>query len=195
MSTASKLSDYTLRRWWWKLLHLAGLKELVWDSQYKSGLWRRPARSPLTIQKISELCAGGSLLEFGCGTGDLLGRLRRDICSRYAGYDVSHEAIKEALASVATDIEHTFQVGSMEDWDGYRRKFDLILVEESLYYLSKPAAIRFLHRCRDSLTDTGRIFVIMHDSKKHAKTTRLCRRACEVVREEYSGPRVFLTLR
>jgi hypothetical protein len=83
----------------------------------------------------------------------------------------------------------------MEEWEGVPQKYSLILLEECLYYLSRPAAQKFLRRCRASLTQDGRILVIMDDARKHQKMLDVCRHHCEMVSEEYQSPRVFLTLK
>jgi cyclopropane fatty-acyl-phospholipid synthase-like methyltransferase len=191
-----RVESFSLKRLYWKLLHVTGFKSRVWDSQYKTGLWRADNRSPITIRKVFELCAGGHLLEFGCGEGDLLGQLPPKTYSEYSGLDISRAAIDNAQAFSALNCAtQYFQVCSMEDWDGAPQKYSLILLEECLYYLSRPAARKFLRRCRASLTQDGRILVIMHDAKKHEKMLDLCRHHCEVVSEEYQYPRVFLTLK
>ncbi len=181
-----RVESFSLKRLYWKLLHVTGFKRRVWDSQYNTGLWRADNRSPITIRKVFELCDGGHLLEFGCGEGDLLGQLPPNTYSEYSGLDISRAAIDKARAfSALNHATQSFQVCSMEEWEGVPQKYSLILLEECLYYLSVPAAVKFLRRCRASLTQDGKILVIMHDARKHEKMLDVCRYHCEVVSEEY----------
>jgi SAM-dependent methyltransferase len=166
-----RVESFSLKRLHWKLLHVTGFKRQVWDSQYKTGLCGEPTnRSPITIRKVFELCDGGHLLEFGCREGDLLGQLPPKTYSEYRGLDLSRGAIDKARAfSALNNATQYFQVCSMEEWKGVPQKYSLILLEECLYYLSRPAAQKFLRRCRASLTQDGRILVIMHDARKHER--------------------------
>jgi len=136
-----RVESFSLKRLYWKLLHVTGFKRRVWDSQYNTGLWRADNRSPITIRKVFELCDGGHLLEFGCGEGDLLGQLPPNTYSEYSGLDISRAAIDKARAfSALNHATQSFQVCSMEEWEGVPQKYSLILLEECLYYLSQPAA-------------------------------------------------------
>jgi len=183
------------RRAYWRMLRFLGFSQLAWDDQFEAGMWSDSTRSPHTIRRVAELCAGGRLIEFGCGEGHLPFLLPADCFSQYTGYDISGVAIRRAsqraIAAGRGDIR--FERCDMAEWLGSDAA-SLILAEECLYYLPAADIRRFLQRCVRSLAANGAILVIVHSASKHAKTLDLCRRVCRVANEAIIGSRAFLTL-
>ncbi len=183
------------QRAYWRTLRWLGFRKLAWDNQFKAGIWSSGTRSPHTLRRVAALCAGGTLLEFGCGEGHLPFLLPGGSFARYTGYDISGVAIQrarqQALALQRDDIR--FERCDMTEWPGSAAA-TLVLAEECLYYLSPSAIRRFLQRCMASLAPNGSILVIVHSASKHARTVDLCRQVCHVVDETLIGSRLFLTL-
>jgi cyclopropane fatty-acyl-phospholipid synthase-like methyltransferase len=186
-----------VKRIYWRVLRVLGFKQLSWDQQYKEGMWQRMECSPHTLMLINKLVEGGRILQFGCGTGDLVHVLPASVYSHYLGIDISSAAIEKArkLADQAGLAKCAFEVGSMESWKGSLDPISLILLEECLYYLNGSAMKEFLVRCYDSLDKNGKLLVIVHDAKKHAKTLEICRNSVYPVSDlsNIEG-RTYLTL-
>lgn len=183
------------KRIYWRLLRVFGFNRLSWNGQFARGLWGQGTRSPHTITRVAQLCAGGKLVELGCGEGDLPHLLPRRCFTEYLGVDISDVAIIRAKQRmIASGLDRCdFEQGDMGNWRG-TEDVSLILSEECLYYLTPRKAETFLRLCCASLAQSGRILVIMHSPRKHAATLDVCRHSCAVVDEVVIGSRVYLTL-
>jgi SAM-dependent methyltransferase len=85
--------------------------------------------------------AGASVLEIGCGTGELLGRLR---AARRVGVDLSPRQIELARARVP-DAEFHVQAGEALDLPG---QFDYIIISDTLNLAADvQALLSRLHPC------------------------------------------------
>lgn len=93
------------------------------------------------------------VLDIGCGDGILQQRIRYD---HYVGIDMSVAAIAKAQARQAPQAE--FIVSAAETYDADRR-FDVIVFNESLYYMPEP--MRIIERVRGWLAPDGIIVVCM----------------------------------
>jgi SAM-dependent methyltransferase len=184
------------KRVYWRTLRFFGLKRKTWDLQFQEGVWDRGPRSPHTIARVLELCRGGKLVEFGCGTGTLPHLLPRGTYSDYLGIDISQVAIRMATERCAQAgmLRCRFQAGDMAQWEGSNPPASLILFEECIYYLSPAEIEQLISRCCSSLTRNGSILVIAGSLKKNAKTLNACRRLCHVLDERIIESRVYITL-
>jgi len=96
----------------------------------------------------------GDVLDLGCGTGEILRRVREEFdCGRVVGVDLFHGHLRHAAPPVARG-------------DGFRLPFadgtfDLILVRHLLQALTDPVPL--LTEARRVLRDTGRIHVVAED--------------------------------
>ena len=107
------------------------------------------------IAGISDMIMPGPkrVLDVGCGEGTLLKRMN---CSQYIGLDLSQIAIDRARG-----IKHdaaSFHLTTAEDYQP-QGQFDVIVFNESLYYMPKP--IEIFERYRKSLAPNGIIIVCM----------------------------------
>ena len=188
------ISIYILRMYW-RTLRIFGFTKSSWDKQFELGVWDRGPRSQNTINRVSGLCAGGKLIEFGCGGGSLPFLVPRNCYSEYIGYDISEVAIENAKRRARQEgLENIhFEQCDMAKWNG-TNGVSLIVVEECLYYLSPATVERFLLQCSRSICSGGLILVIVHSSSKHARTLDVCRRVCRVEDETVIGSRTYLTL-
>ena len=145
--------------------HIHATKE-KWETQYLSGWWdylgeiNQLARYSLIAGYCHHLKPGGSILDVGCGEG----HLQEELCSRgyslYVGLDLSAEAINKASARgdkktefIASDLV-TYEPG---------RSFDVIVFNETLYYLQDPTGI--MRRYESFLEAKGLFVVSMYISE------------------------------
>ena len=127
----------------------------LWDGRYErdyGGLMDRDCERE-RYQAIGQinvaLPAHSSLLDVGCGVGTMADHLP---ALDYTGVDVSHKA----LAIARTRHPGTFICSDAEGFHS-DRKFDVILFNETLYYLEDP--LKQLARYREFLSEGGPMIV------------------------------------
>jgi SAM-dependent methyltransferase len=131
----------------------------VWEAQYRRGEWA-------ALEGLDEMAhyaiIGGytrllhpspAILDAGCGHGGLWKWVNPNFES-YLGVDVATEAI--AQANTTDNPKASFVAADLASWETPRR-FDLIIFNESLYYLPDPRAtvVRF-----DEFLNPGGSFII-----------------------------------
>ena len=149
-----------------------------WDGRYERGygdLMERDCereRYRAIGQIVAALTAHSSLLDVGCGIGTMADYLP---ALDYTGVDVSHEA----LATARSRHRGTFICSNAESFR-IDKKFDVILFNETLYYLEDP--LEQLARYREFLSDRGSIIVsIWLPGLEHPNRERHLRLVDEIV--------------
>jgi SAM-dependent methyltransferase len=113
-----------------------------WNAQYAAGRWTafdrldELAHYSVLAGYALHLKPGGALLDVGCGDGVLRDRLHPAAFSRYVGLDFE-EAV--ARARHRADDKTDFVVGDMHEFTP-QTPFDIIVFNESLYYVADPIA-------------------------------------------------------
>ncbi|GAB4294698.1 MAG: hypothetical protein Kow0098_16420 [Ignavibacteriaceae bacterium] len=102
-----------------------------------------------------------SVLDLGCGYGILYEKVRLLNDHYYLGVDISQEAINHAVSTY--DKPELFICEDIEKYDP-KRKFDVIIFNESLYYIDNPVGL--VERYFNYLTDGGYIIISMWDYKE-----------------------------
>jgi 2-polyprenyl-3-methyl-5-hydroxy-6-metoxy-1,4-benzoquinol methylase len=136
----------------------------AWDREYRDGAWDYLSgiESVAGLAAVMGYCqhlAPASILDAGCGEGLLAEKLRLLDYEYYLGIDLSQEAVNRAsqkLGSMRTE----FQLADLHRFESPRR-FDAIIFNQSLYYLSDPAAV--LQRYADMLEPNGHFIISMAD--------------------------------
>ena len=152
---------------------LAGAKhdKAYWDMEligrlkpYLGGTLTIEARNVLTVTLMRRLIPGAkSLLDIGCASGSLLHCLGNDL--RYVGVDISETAITEAR-HLLPGAE--FHISALEEYEP-SEEFDVMIMNEVLYYLSATAAAKQARRYARHLRPSGGIIISMkHDAKSEA---------------------------
>lgn len=123
--------------------------------KYKNTISDRIRRAIL-LKHIEVVFSTGSrktVLDAGCGEGYITG----DVASKYNAhidaFDISENALAIARKRNAHENINYFQL----DFSDYvpNKKYDLILCEEALYYLSDDERIAVLKKFRDSINAGG----------------------------------------
>ena len=138
---------------------LASSRSLL-DHQYAAGRWAylESVQELPRYAVISGYCAhrrsAVSVLDLGCGTGVLRKWLRPELLSDYVGVDLSEVAIHCARREV--NGVGKFVAADVALFEP-KRRFDVIVFNEVLYYFADPASI--LRRYASALESHG-VFVI-----------------------------------
>lgn len=111
-----------------------------WDDEF--GHWRglaSPSQAPRYLEiagLIAQLCPEGSVIDVGCGEAVLRDYLPQALT--YLGIEPSAKAVASARAKCGSDsIVHT----TAECFEAGDRRWDCIVFNEILYYLSDPAIV------------------------------------------------------
>lgn len=140
-----------------------------WDAQYSDGAWdyirKEEARYEAIVDSIVQFGAGGSILDVGCGEGILLQHMQaRNLAyQRYIGVDISEVAV--ARLAHLNDSRHWFVQGDGDTYEPAGR-FDVIVFNESLYYLQDP--MRALRRYFFALESGGVILVSTYTASRRS---------------------------
>jgi trans-aconitate methyltransferase len=140
-----------------------------WDAQFSGGQWdymrKEETRYAAIIDVIAQFGAAVSILDVGCGEGILFQHVQARTLAykRYVGVDISDVAL--AKLAHLNDARHQFVQG---DGDTYQPawRFDVIVFNESLYYLQEP--LRALHRYAEALEPGGVILISTYTSSRRA---------------------------
>jgi 2-polyprenyl-3-methyl-5-hydroxy-6-metoxy-1,4-benzoquinol methylase len=157
----------------------------AWDNQYARGDWeymsslQESSRYSAIVGYISLLRGEGALLDVGCGEGILYERIKHLGCS-YTGLDISQVAVGR-LQSKHADESASFLVADADEYQP-TQAFDLVVLNESLYYLQRP--LQALQRYAEALKPDGALIVSTYTRSRRAKAIlRDVKRAYLVVDE------------
>jgi 2-polyprenyl-6-hydroxyphenyl methylase/3-demethylubiquinone-9 3-methyltransferase len=135
----------------------------TWDAQYLTGHWDHfttldeMPRYAVIASYIRHRPVAPSVLDVGCGYGQLTKQVDASSVERYLGIDVSSAAIDRANLQSQENV--SFEVGNFEEWHT-DAKFDLIVFNDTLYYARHPIAV--LDRYAAMLSDGGMLIVAMY---------------------------------
>ena len=115
-----------------------------WDEEFRAGKWDYLADLAQTgcrsiVFSYRQELAPEAILDVGCGPGTLVRSIRLLDYKRYLGIDVSREAIARAERAYRDDRTE-FLTADAEAFRP-RQAFDLIVFNNSLYYMAKPDAV------------------------------------------------------
>ncbi len=160
-------------------------EKATWDAEYGDGRWayiaqlHENSRYWTIIGYMDAFRRGGEYLDVGCGDGVLFSRFKALGYQRYVGIDISEVAIRQ-LQCHNDDRTHFAQGdGDVHEPDGL---FDVIVFNESLYYLKDP--VGSLERYARSLKPGGCIIVSTYtNSRRSLAVLREAKTALTVVDE------------
>lgn len=135
-----------------------------WEREYASGGWDWLKSDDERVHNhvIAAYCArfgpDAAILDVGCGEGVLHDMLARAGYRRYVGIDISPTAI-ERMAS-RSDSRTRFLVANAETL-ALQDQFDIVVLNEVLYYFRDPMAV--LTRLRTMISTGACIIISMAD--------------------------------
>jgi 2-polyprenyl-3-methyl-5-hydroxy-6-metoxy-1,4-benzoquinol methylase len=158
------------------------IDQATWDREYAAGEWSKLGkldempRYALVSGYIRTIGATASVLDVGCGEGNLSHWLSESGNRRYMGVDVSRIAILEARARSSNDAR--FEVADAATFDP-GEQFDIIVLNEVLYYMPEPEAV--LERYASFLAPGGVLIISMYRVPESLCAWRRCAPQLEVL--------------
>jgi 2-polyprenyl-6-hydroxyphenyl methylase/3-demethylubiquinone-9 3-methyltransferase len=125
----------------------------------------------------------GSILDLGCGSGNTGNELDVLKYGSYTGVDISESAIQKALDRSKKNCREEKNEYVCGDISLYapKKKYNIILFRESIFYIPRFKIKRVLTRYSDYLTENGVFIVRMCDKKKYKSIVRLIEKDYHIV--------------
>ncbi|WP_416193831.1 class I SAM-dependent methyltransferase [Nitrobacter sp. TKz-YC01] len=141
----------------------------TWDAEYGDGRWtymgqqHELTRYWTLIGYMHSLGRGREYLDVGCGEGLLFERFKPLDYQRFVGVDISDVAIEKLRRYNDRRTSFLSADGDVYEPDGY---FDVIVFNESLYYLRAP--VRSLERYAQSLKSDGCMIISTYTASRRS---------------------------
>ena len=148
------------------------LRRHSFNHKYHSGDWEVLDRehTRTVVEFVDNYLRGGDILDMGCGPAHLAQALGLDRFSSYTGIDVSDVALQ--MAAKRTNNKVSLQLAEMEN-AVINKRYDVILFEESLYFLPFFKCRTILHQYTQYLKRNGVFIVTIIDVKRFQKLINL----------------------
>ncbi len=130
-------------------------------------------------------------MELACGDGSLARAIQDFGWLSYSGLDISSEAISRASSVSGQDIR--FRVQDMEGWVP-DEDFDLLIIEEALYYLPTSSQDSLLDRAFAAMGPAGTAIIALHSRVKFAAMIDRLEKRYPVRQKVVEGNRCYLVL-
>ncbi|WP_448582166.1 class I SAM-dependent methyltransferase [Thermaurantiacus sp.] len=166
-------------------------RQLAWNIEYRQGAEFVGARSPVLLELLAVLLPGRRVVELACGDGSLAAALGGFGHATYQGFDISSVAIALAIRRQLPGM--TFAVADMESWTP-AAPFDLLLVEEAIYYLAPDAQVALLERAFAAMGPDGLAVIVLHSATKHAAIIERLGQRFRLVTDRRERDRAYLVL-
>ncbi|MBX7149170.1 class I SAM-dependent methyltransferase [bacterium] len=131
-------------------------------SPFKSGLpvryWGHRFLDIPVLLNWTKISRGSSVLEVGCGQGDLSHHLSKRLkCKHYTAIDNDPKMVARADSKTKSNNSIIFQVAQAENLPFEKNSFDLVMIMDLLHHLPDwKKAIREAHRV---LKDGGKLWI------------------------------------
>ena len=129
-------------------------------SEFKAAylLNERQGGGELTRRAIKKIAKPGArILDFGCGSGDLVRRPRQHGYQAY-GFDVSAYDVATAHHQPATSGGETLVSGDLSAWR--QKKFDVIIMDNVIEHIVPDELADTLRQCFDLLKEGGLLYIV-----------------------------------
>ena len=118
------------------------------------------------LYKNIRLNSNSEILDIGCGRGKILGTIKSSLKlkSKPTGIDIINHKDKDKRINFKKSDAISFFLTS-------KKKFDLILIKQTIHLLTFKKIKRLLFLCKKSLRPNGKIFIFTLDGKKNELPT------------------------
>lgn len=131
--------------------------------------WVRPGTGPFgcagAMLDMVNVRAGNAALDMACGTGAVSRQLSARVgeSGRVVGVDASPRALR--IARGWTENSHNLDfVNADAETVSFGRRFDIVTCQYGLFFF--PDASRALRNMRESMTDRGRLGIVVHGTRE-----------------------------
>jgi len=139
------------------------IKRLLWNGEFSNGRWNCLDRSPgdCVYECVEQFASNGSILDLGCGSGSTANELNIGAYRDYTGIDISDVAIRKAAERTVQECRRHKNRFFQSDICHYEpdRRFDVILLRDSIYYVPWRRMREILERYSGYLNKDGVIIV------------------------------------
>jgi SAM-dependent methyltransferase len=143
------------------------VKQRLWNQEFSNGRWKcletsGDERVHIQIEKYAQK---GAVLDLGCGPGTTGLELSSDSYEIYTGVDISDVAVQKAHSRAIAVGRATQNEYLQSDIITFvpSRKYNVIFLGDSIYYIAPRSLLPLLHRYSDYLTGKGVFIVRMFD--------------------------------
>ena len=118
------------------------------------------------LLKQIKLDRGSKILDIGCGRGKIIGSLssKLNLINKPLGIDLTLHKDKDKRIKFEKANALTFLFKN-------KKKFDLILIKQTIHLLTFKKIKRLLFLCKKNLKHNGKIFILTLDGKKNELPT------------------------
>ena len=118
------------------------------------------------VLKNIKLTSNSEILDIGCGRGKILGTIKSNLKlkSKPTGIDIINHKDKDKRINFKKSDATSFFLTS-------KKKFDLILIKQTIHLLTFKKIKRLLFLCKKSLKHNGKVFIFTLDGKKNELPT------------------------
>ncbi len=116
--------------------------------------------------KNIELSSNSEILDIGCGRGKILGTIKSSLKlkNKPIGIDIINHKDKDKRINFKKSDATSFFLTNT-------KKFDLILIKQTIHLLTFKKIKRLLFLCKKNLKHNGKIFILTLDGKKNELPT------------------------
>ena len=116
--------------------------------------------------KNIELNSNSEILDIGCGRGKILGTIKSNLKlkNKPTGIDIINHKDKDKRINFKKSDATSFFLTN-------KKKFDLILIKQTIHLLTFKKIKRLLFLCKKNLKHNGKIFILTLDGKKNELPT------------------------
>ena len=116
--------------------------------------------------KNIKLNPNSEILDIGCGRGKILGTIKSNLKlkSKPTGIDIINHKDKDKRINFKKSNATSFFLTS-------KKKFDLILIKQTIHFLPLIKIKRLLFLCKKNLKQDGKIFILTLDGKRNELPT------------------------
>jgi 2-polyprenyl-3-methyl-5-hydroxy-6-metoxy-1,4-benzoquinol methylase len=155
------------------------VKRFFWNRKHRNAA----TDAALAPERLAEFLAScvppdGAMLDLGCGAGNLCASLRaRGWAGYFIGIDISEKLIESATRSTIPKSE--WYVSSIEEFQDCApircRKFDVVCLCESIYYVRVDRIPGLVSRCERLLVPKGMIVIRIAHGTRHLEYINILR--------------------
>ena len=152
-------------------------KKNIWDEEFSGGQWDYldHTRNDVIYLFLDKYSNNGSILDLGCGSGNTGNEMDVFKYESYTGVDISEIAIQKALSRSKKNHRQEKNEYVCYDISSFvpRKRYDIILFRESIFYLPKNKITDVLKRYSNYLKKSGVLIVRMCDRRKYKAIVKL----------------------